>query len=154
MLGGVTLDLFALQIVTGIALGSVYALLAIGLSLIFGMLNVVNFAHGAFFMVGAYVGFFLFGLTGNFWISLVITPLAVGCIGLVAREQALKKRLAYGRIIYLRNDLFHQLGKQETRAPQVPHFSRVGQGAIDGAYGDPEVSVFFYVSFHLLPRLL
>jgi branched-chain amino acid transport system permease protein len=95
MLGTVTFDLFALQIVTGIALGAIYALLAIGLSLIFGMLNVVNFAHGAFFMVGAYVGFFLFGLTGNFWVSLVITPLLVGGIGLVV-ERVLVRPL-YGR---------------------------------------------------------
>ena len=47
----ITPSLLALQLVTGIALGAVYALLAIGLSLIFGMLTVVNFAHGAFFMV-------------------------------------------------------------------------------------------------------
>ena len=45
----ITPQLFALQLMTGIALGAVYALLAIGLSLIFGMLTVVNFAHGAFF---------------------------------------------------------------------------------------------------------
>ena len=51
-----TLDLLALQLFTGLALGAIYVLLAIGLSLIFGMLTVVNFAHGAFYMVGAYVG--------------------------------------------------------------------------------------------------
>ena len=45
----ITLNLFMLQLVTGVALGAVYALLAMGLSLIFGMLTVVNFAHGAFF---------------------------------------------------------------------------------------------------------
>ena len=50
------LDLIALQLFAGLALGAIYVLLAIGLSLIFGMLTVVNFAHGAFFMVGAYVG--------------------------------------------------------------------------------------------------
>ena len=48
----ITPSLLALQLMTGIALGAVYALLALGLSLIFGMLTVVNFAHGAFFMVG------------------------------------------------------------------------------------------------------
>jgi branched-chain amino acid transport system permease protein len=95
MIGGVTLELLALQIVTGIALGAIYVLLAIGLSLIFGLLNVVNFAHGAFFMVGAYVGVFLFGLTGNFWVSLVLVPLVVGSIGLVV-ERFLVRPL-YGR---------------------------------------------------------
>lgn len=91
----VGLDLLALQLVTGIALGAIYVLLALGLSLIFGLLNVVNFAHGAFFMVGAYIGVFLFGLTGNFWVSLVLTPLGVGAIGLVVERVLL--RPLYGR---------------------------------------------------------
>ena len=54
-MSGLTLDLLLLQVVTGVALGSVFVLLAIGLSLIFGMLTIVNFAHGAFYMVGAYM---------------------------------------------------------------------------------------------------
>lgn len=62
-MSGITLDLLALQMFTGLALGSVFVLLAIGLSLIFGLLTVVNFAHGAFYMLGAYVGVFLLGLT-------------------------------------------------------------------------------------------
>ncbi len=89
------LNLFLLQIVTGVALGSVFVLLATGLSLIFGMLTVVNFAHGAFFMVGAYVGVFFLGLTGNFWFSLVLVPLVVGCVGLIV-ERFLVRPL-YGR---------------------------------------------------------
>jgi branched-chain amino acid transport system permease protein len=91
----ITPSLLALQLVTGIALGAIYALLALGLSLIFGMLTVVNFAHGAFFMVGAFIGLYFMGLTGNFWFSLVLTPLAVGCIGLVT-ERFLVRPL-YGR---------------------------------------------------------
>jgi branched-chain amino acid transport system permease protein len=84
-----------LQLVTGLALGAIYALLAIGLSLIFGMLTVVNFAHGAFFMVGAFLGVYFLGLTGNFWLSLVIAPLVAGAIGL-ACERFLVRPL-YGR---------------------------------------------------------
>ena len=91
----ITPSLLALQLVTGIALGAVYALLAIGLSLIFGMLTVVNFAHGAFFMVGAFVGLYFLGLTGNFWFSLILTPLVVGALGLVV-ERFLVRPL-YGR---------------------------------------------------------
>lgn len=88
-------NLFLLQFFTGLALGSVYVLLAIGLSLIFGMLTVVSFAHGAFFMVGAYIGVYQYGLTGNFWISLVAVPLAVGTLGLLT-ERFLVRPL-YGR---------------------------------------------------------
>jgi branched-chain amino acid transport system permease protein len=91
----ITLPLLMLQLVTGIALGAVYALLAVGLSLIFGMLTVVNFAHGAFFMVGAFLGVYFLGLTGSFWLSLVIAPLVVGVIGLVS-ERFLVRPL-YGR---------------------------------------------------------
>ncbi len=94
-MGEITPNLLALQLVTGIALGSVYALLAIGLSLIFGMLTVVNFAHGAFFMVGAFLGVYFLGLTGSFWFSLLLTPLVVGGIGLVL-ERFLVRPL-YGR---------------------------------------------------------
>lgn len=91
----ITSSLLMLQLVTGIALGAVYALLAIGLSLIFGMLTVVNFAHGAFFMVGAFLGVYFLGLTGNFWLALVIAPLITGGIGLLA-ERFLVRPL-YGR---------------------------------------------------------
>ena len=91
----ITLQLLALQLMTGIALGAVYALLAIGLSLIFGMLNVVNFAHGAFFMVGAFLGVYSLGLTGSFWFSLFLVPLATGAIGLLC-ERFLVRPL-YGR---------------------------------------------------------
>jgi branched-chain amino acid transport system permease protein len=92
---GITLNLLALQMFTGLALGSVFVLLAVGLSLIFGLLNVVNFAHGAFYMIGAYVGVFLFGLTGNFWLTLALVPLVVGTIGLGV-ERFLVRPL-YGR---------------------------------------------------------
>ncbi|SMP63346.1 branched-chain amino acid ABC transporter permease [Noviherbaspirillum suwonense] len=94
-MGEITPQLLAVQLVTGIALGAVYALLAIGLSLIFGMLTVVNFAHGAFYMVGAFLGVYFLSLTGNFWLSLVLTPLAVGALGLLT-ERFLVRPL-YGR---------------------------------------------------------
>ena len=94
-MGEITPSLLLLQLMTGVALGAVYALLALGLSLIFGMLTVVNFAHGAFFMVGAFLGVYFLGLTGSFWFSLVLAPLAVGAIGLVT-ERVLVRPL-YGR---------------------------------------------------------
>ena len=91
----ITLNLFMLQLVTGVALGAVYALLAMGLSLIFGMLTVVNFAHGAFFMMGSFLGVYFLGLTGSFVLGLLIAPLVVGALGLLA-ERFLVRPL-YGR---------------------------------------------------------
>jgi len=93
--GEFTPQLLALQLVSGIALGAVYALLAVGLSLIFGMLTVVNFAHGAFFMVGAFLGVYFQTVTGSFLLSLLITPLVVGGVGLLC-ERFLVRPL-YGR---------------------------------------------------------
>src|SRR5712671_5049110 len=55
--------------------------LGVGLTLIFGIMRVVNFAHGAFFMLGAYVGYSSVQIVGNFWAALVIAPLLVGAFG-------------------------------------------------------------------------
>ena len=90
-----TFDLFLLQLFTGFALGSIYVLVALGLSLIFGLLTIVNFAHGQFFMLGAYLGVFFLGLTSNFWLSLVAVPILVGLIGMIC-ERFLVRPL-YGR---------------------------------------------------------
>ena len=94
-MAGLSFDLIALQLFTGLALGAIYVLFAIGLSLIFGMLTVVNFAHGTFYMVGAYVGLFLVSMGGNFWICLVAVPLVVGSCGMLV-ERFLVRPL-YGR---------------------------------------------------------
>ena len=83
------------QVFTGLVLGMIYVLLAIGLSLIFGLMTVVNFAHGALFMLGAYFGVFLLTYTKSFWVALIVAPLMVGVIGLLM-ERFLIRRL-YGR---------------------------------------------------------
>src|SRR5438309_119904 len=88
---GLSFDLIALQLFTGLALGAIYVLFAIGLSLIFGMLTVVNFAHGAFYMVGAYAGVYILSLGGNFWICLVAAPLAVGLFGLAVERFLIRR---------------------------------------------------------------
>jgi branched-chain amino acid transport system permease protein len=91
----IPLSALTAQIFTGLVLGMFFVLLAIGLSLIFGLMTVVNFAHGSLYMLGAYFGFFMLGLTKNFWLSLVVTPLLVGTLGLLI-ERFLIRRL-YGR---------------------------------------------------------
>jgi branched-chain amino acid transport system permease protein len=83
------------QVFTGLVLGMIFVLLAIGLSLIFGLMTVVNFAHGSLYMLGAYFGVLLLGLTKNFWLALALAPLMVGALGLLM-ERFLIRRL-YGR---------------------------------------------------------
>ncbi len=92
---GLTPDLLVLQLFTGLALGAIYVLLALGMSLLFGMLTVVNFAHGAFYMLGAYAGLVLLGMGFNFWACLIIAPIIVGSLGMLC-ERFLIRHL-YGR---------------------------------------------------------
>jgi branched-chain amino acid transport system permease protein len=79
-------ELIASQIFTGLVSGLLLVLVALGVTLIFGFMNVVNFAHGAFYMVGAYVGLVVLRATGNFWLALLVAPLALGLIGLGAER--------------------------------------------------------------------
>ena len=82
------------QLLIGLINGSFYALLSLGLAVIFGMLTIVNFAHGAFYMMGAFAAYFLLeGLGLNYWWALILSPLAVGAIGAIV-ERLLLKRLA------------------------------------------------------------
>ena len=90
-----SLTALAAQVFTGLVLGGILVLLAVGLSLIFGLMTVVNFSHGALYMLGAYVAFTLLGLTKSFWLSLILAPLVVGMLGLLI-ERLLIRRL-YGR---------------------------------------------------------
>jgi branched-chain amino acid transport system permease protein len=80
------------QLLIGLINGSFYALLSLGLAVIFGMLNIINFSHGAQYMMGAFVAFFLlhyFGL--NYWFALVVAPLAVGAFGVVIERLFLQR---------------------------------------------------------------
>ena len=81
------------QLLLGLVNGSFYAMLSLGLAVIFGLLGIVNFAHGALYMLGAFVawmGLEYFGI--NYWVSLLLAPLIVGAIGVVI-ERTLLKRL-------------------------------------------------------------
>ncbi|MHB2208348.1 branched-chain amino acid ABC transporter permease [Methylobacterium sp. CM6257] len=84
--GSLDLELIAMQLFSGVALGAVFVMLALGLSIIFGMLGIVNFAHGNVFMVGAYAGVFVMERTGSFWAALLLGPLLVGALGLLVER--------------------------------------------------------------------
>src|SRR3954471_21376754 len=72
------------QLLIGLINGSFYALLSLGLAVIFGMLNIINFTHGAQYMLGAFTAFFLLQYAGmGYWWALVIAPLVVGITGIV-----------------------------------------------------------------------
>ncbi len=88
---GIPIQAFLGQLLLGLVNGSFYAMLSLGLAVIFGLLGIVNFAHGALYMMGAYVawlGMEKFGI--NYWWSLLIAPLVVGAIGVVIERTLLK----------------------------------------------------------------
>jgi len=84
--------LYLFQILNGLGLGMIYFLMALGLTIIFGLLHFVNFAHGAFFLLGAYFSWQIGAATGSFWLSLVVAPLVVGAVAWIA-EKALINRV-------------------------------------------------------------
>jgi len=74
-------DLLLIQTVNGIVTGLILALVASGLTLIFGIMDVVNFAHGELFMMGAYLGVVVLAATGNFWLALIVATMMVAILG-------------------------------------------------------------------------
>jgi branched-chain amino acid transport system permease protein len=89
---GIPIQAMLGQLLLGLVNGSFYAMLSLGLAVIFGLLGIVNFAHGALYMVGAYVawiGLEKFGL--NFWAALIVAPLVVGAFGVLIERTLLKQ---------------------------------------------------------------
>ena len=90
---GIPLQAFLGQLLLGLVNGSFYAMLSLGLAVIFGLLGIVNFAHGALYMIGAYVAWGCLEYLGlNFWVAMVVAPVVVGALGVVV-ERTLLKRL-------------------------------------------------------------
>ena len=91
---GVPLQAFVGQLLLGLVNGSFYAILSLGLAIIFGLLNIINFAHGALYMVGAFVAWTGINYLGeygfNYWVALVAAPLIVGSAGMVIERLLLQ----------------------------------------------------------------
>lgn len=80
------------QLLIGLINGSFYALLSLGLAVIFGLLNIINFSHGAQYMLGAFVAYLSLSKLGlNYWVSLIVTPLLVGATGVLIEKTMLKR---------------------------------------------------------------
>jgi branched-chain amino acid transport system permease protein len=92
---GIPHQAFLGQLMLGLVNGAFYAMLSLGLAVIFGLLDIVNFAHGALYMVGAFAAWIMLDSWGiNYWLALVLAPLAVGVLGVII-ERGLLRRL-YG----------------------------------------------------------
>ena len=88
---GVPLQAMLGQLLLGLVNGSFYAMLSLGLAVIFGLLNVINFAHGALYMLGAFLAWMGLQYLGlNYWVMLIVAPLLVGLVGIIIERLLLR----------------------------------------------------------------
>ena len=87
---------FLISLLNGLSVGLLLFMLASGLTLIFSMMGVLNFAHASFYMVGAYVAFTI-ARAGNFWLALILAPLLVGAAGAAFERFGLRRGQKVGR---------------------------------------------------------
>ncbi len=124
------------QLLLGLINGSFYALLSLGLSIIFGLLNIVNFAHGALYMLGAFVAWIALDSFGiGYWPALVLAPALVGLLGMVLERTMLRRLyqldnlygllLTFGLTLILEG-LFHERYGNSGNPYPVPELLRGG----------------------------
>jgi branched-chain amino acid transport system permease protein len=131
----IPIDLIIIQTINGIVTGMILALIASGLTLIFGILDVVNFAHGELFMLGAYVGVVVISTTGSFWLALVASALIVAILGaamqivtlrpLIGRDPLNTILVTFGISLMLQNYALWQFGpvSRKIAEPMSSHFT-------------------------------
>ena len=128
-------DLLLIQVVNGIVSGMILALVASGLTLIFGIMEVVNFAHGELFMLGAYVGTTTMVASGNFWLALVVASMTIALLGAVIQVTTLRPLLGrdplttilatFGISLVLQNWALYKYGPvaRKIQEPFTGHFT-------------------------------
>jgi branched-chain amino acid transport system permease protein len=127
-------DQLIIQTLNGIVTGMILALVASGLTLIFGIMDVVNFAHGELFMLGAYIGVLVLASTGSFWMALIIASLVVAILGaalqivtlrpLLGRDPLNTILVTFGLSLVLQNYALWQFGpsSRKINEPVTSHF--------------------------------
>lgn len=128
-------DQLVIQTMNGIVTGMILALVASGLTLIFGIMDVVNFAHGELFMLGAYIGVIVVTATGSFWLALVLAALVVAILGaamqiatlrpLIGRDPLTTILATFGISLILQNYVLWQFGpvSRKISEPITAHFN-------------------------------
>ena len=117
-----------IQTVNGVVTGMILALVASGLTLIFGIMDVVNFAHGELFMLGAYIGVITYAATGDFWIAFVVASLTIAALGaalywttlrpLLGRDSLTTILATFGISLVLQNYALWQFGPVARKIPE------------------------------------
>ncbi len=133
------LTLIGFQALNGLVWGLIIALIALGLSLVFGLLEVINVAHGALYMLGAIIGWYIVNYFGSFWLALAIAPIGVGLLGLliergilrpIAGEHVLTIIVTFGLMLILEHLVLATFGGAAHRmaAPFEWNFKILGFG--------------------------
>ena len=135
LLQSIPFDQILIQTLNGVVTGMILALVASGLTLIFGIMDVVNFAHGELFMLGAYVGVIVLAATGDFWIALVAATLIIALLGaviylitlrpLLGRDPLTTILATFGVSLVLQNYALWQFGPvaRKIQEPFTGHFT-------------------------------
>lgn len=129
-----SLQTFAFQLLNGLSFAALLFFLASGFTLIFGLMRIVNLAHGVFYLVGGYVGLEVVNLTGNFWLGLLAAPVSIALLGLFTervllrpiRGQELPEVLLTVGIVFVLGDMSLQIFGGDPRSVPQPPFLRGG----------------------------
>jgi branched-chain amino acid transport system permease protein len=116
--------------------GCILVLVALGLSIVFGLMGIINFAHGIFYMLGAYAGWLTVHLTGSFWLALGVAPVTVGGLGILVERGVLK------RIYGTRNAAFAGVLVTYGLAIMIPDLVRMTFGRPGKPFAVPEALSF------------
>jgi branched-chain amino acid transport system permease protein len=104
---GIPHQAFLGQLLLGLVNGAFYAMLSLGLAVIFGLLDIVNFAHGALYMLGAFSAWIMNGQMGvNYWFALMLAPLVVGILGVVIERTVPQTPVRAGPVVWPVADLW------------------------------------------------
>jgi branched-chain amino acid transport system permease protein len=95
------IEIYVVQAIHGLVYGMLLFLVASGLTVVFGMMGVLNLAHASFYMLGAYLGYSIHNYTGSFWLSLLIAPAIVGVLGVLIERFLIRKAYKGGHLAQL-----------------------------------------------------
>ena len=137
------------QLLIGLINGSFYALLSLGLAVIFGLLNIINFAHGAQYMMGAFAAFLLLKYAGvGYWPALIVAPIVVGITGMMIERLMLqwlyKLDQLYGLLLTFGLALIIEgVARNYYGSAGLPY------GVADSLQGEQNSGIIFFPNFHV-----
>lgn len=137
----VSLDLLLAQIFNGLVLGMIFILIALGLTIIFGIMGIINFAHGEFLLVGVYVALTASLVTGSYWVGLIAAPLTVALLGVAVERFTL--RPIYDRDVLLQLLLTFGLAEIIREGVQII-WGRTGRSFAIPAWGSGRLDLVLF----------